>query len=99
MSKHWKKSGRRLSEGEEWRICLLGDWGFSYEAIARRVFGQGNPHHRVSATELSRIGRVLSAAGIRVRDYRNMKTMGSSNFAGQLMRRPIDVTPKIKIAS
>lgn len=100
MSKQWKRPRRYvLSDSEEWRVCLLAEYGgYSYIAIAKRVFGCGNPHHRVSDTEIRRVGTILQQNSIRVRDFRNMKTNVSSSFASQLLRRPVDATPKIKIA-
>lgn len=86
-----KKTGARhhLSHSEEWRICLLAEWGFSYKAIAKRVFGNGNPKFQVSDADIRRVGAVLHANKLKVRDYRNMETEGSQSVAASLLRRPI----------
>ena len=63
-----------LTQGEEWRILLLADHGYSYKYIAQRVFGNGNPNFKVSKADIGRVGRVLSKNKRRVRDWRNCQT-------------------------
>jgi len=91
--RHW------LTPSEEWRVCLLGDYGFSYKAIAIRVFGNGDPKFVPSDADRRRVGRILSANKIRVRDWRDCKTSSSRSFAAGLMRQKVSSAPKLKIAA
>jgi len=95
-----KDDGRHfISASEEWRICLLADHGgFSYKAIAWRVFCNCNPKEKPSDADVSRVGRVLSKNKLRVRDWRDCKTRESMAFAAALNRKPLSSSPKLKVA-
>ncbi len=69
------------TESEAMRIEILALYGFHYKAIAAQIWHRGD-RRQVSATEISRIGRVLKRADIRVREYRD----GESSEAKALMR-------------
>jgi len=59
---------------EAWRICLLGEWGFSGKCIADTVARYDGTTYSVST-----IYYTLKKAGIRLRDYRD----GTSKLAEQ----------------
>jgi len=65
MSKKRRLQRRIVTESEAWRVELLGDWGFSYKFIAKRVWGCDG------LASVRAVGRVLKAAGMKVKDYRN----------------------------
>lgn len=95
-----KRGGKHYTTPtEEWRVCLLGMSGYSYKAIARMVYYNGDLKAAVANADINRVSKILSANKIKVRDYRDMRTDEAKTLANILMRRSQSAgLPRLKIA-
>lgn len=77
-----------MTEQQAWRCTLLARYGFSYKAIGKQVFGSWD-----GSTAYS-VKKALRDAGIKVRDYRDMKTDEASKVV-----KAVDKQRRVRWAS
>jgi hypothetical protein len=76
---------KRLLDSQEWRISILGQYGFHGKTIAKIV---SQPGHSVS---VSTVYRVCKQSGFRLRDYRDGLGEPAERVLVQIKEKKFDV--------
>lgn len=69
------------------RIALLAEYGFQYNYIARRLYG--NSTYEPSSSEVARVGRIAREEGVSPMEWRRGESTTAKSTVASLLRANI----------